>query len=224
MTKSIEFESKDGKVHGALAEPSGSGKAGGVVLLQEWWGLNDHIKGWADKLAAAGFLVLAPDLYHGKVTKDAGEAAKLMNELDTLKAVVEIAGAVEHLKKHPRSNGKVAVMGFCMGGALSFASACHVPGLAAVVPFYGIPPAEKVDYSKVTAPILTHVAKRDDWVTPARAEEVKKKIESYGKSVELHLYDADHAFMNDTRPEVHDPASAKLALDRTLAFLQKHLS
>lgn len=224
MTKSIEFESKGGKVPGALAEPSGSGKAGGVVLLQEWWGLDDHIKGWADKLAAAGFLVLAPDLYHGKVTKDAGEASKLMNELDTLKAVQEIAGAVDHLKHHARSNGKVAVMGFCMGGALSFASACHIPGLAAAVPFYGIPPAEKVDYAKVTAPILTHVAKKDNWVTPARAEEVKKKIESHGKSVELHLYDADHAFMNDTRPEVHDPASAKLALERTLAFLRKHLS
>jgi carboxymethylenebutenolidase len=195
-----------------------------VVLIQEWWGVNDHIRDLTERMAKEGFVVLAPDLYHGKVTKDATEAGKLMTELDTLKAVGEIAGAVAFLKEHPRSNGKVGVMGFCMGGALSFASACHIDGLGAVVPFYGIPPAEKVDYKKVTAPIMTHVAKKDQWVTVAKAEAVKKEIESNGHSCELHVYDADHAFANDTRPEVHDPANTKLAWERTVAFFKKHLS
>jgi carboxymethylenebutenolidase len=225
MTSPVEFSSRSGsKVTGVFAEPSGSEKAGAVVVIQEWWGLNDHMKKWVDTLAAQGFLALAPDLYHGAITKDAGEAGKLMNALDTHRAVDEICGAVKALKEHPRCNGKIAVAGFCMGGALSFASACHVPGLAAVVPFYGVPPAEKVDYAKVTAPVLAHFAKRDDWAKPEKAEEIQKKLRAAGKSMELHVYDAQHAFMNDTRPEVHDAACAALAWDRTLAFLRKHLA
>lgn len=223
-TKRVEFTSKSGsKVEGELAEPTGDGKVGALVLLQEWWGVNDHIRSIAERMAKEGFLVLAPDLYHGKVTKDANEAGKLMTELDTLVAVQEIAGAVKYLKEHPRGNGKVGVFGFCMGGALSLASACHVEGLAAVTMFYGIPPAEKVDYSKVTAPILAHVAQHDDWVTVAKAEDVKKQVTGHGKSFELHTYDAKHAFVNDTRPDVYSPENAKLAWDRTVAFFEKNV-
>jgi carboxymethylenebutenolidase len=225
MISRVSFKSKNGgDVAGELAEPTGTGKVPTVVLIQEWWGVNGHIKDLAERMAKEGFLVVAPDLYHGKIAKNADEAGKMMTELDTLAAVKEIAGAVAFLKEHPRSNGKVGVMGFCMGGALSFASACHVEGLAAVAPFYGIPPAEKVDYAKVKAPIMTHVAKNDQWVTVEKAEAVKKQIESHGGAVELHVYDAEHAFVNDTRPEVHHPANAKLAWDRTVAFFKKHLS
>lgn len=224
MTTRVSFKSKAGTdVSGELAEPSGATKVPAVVLIQEWWGLNDHIKDVATRLASEGFVVVAPDLYHGKSTKDPDEASKLMTALDTLKAVQEIAGAVAFLKEHAKSNGKVGVMGFCMGGALAFASACHVEGLGAVVPFYGIPPADKVDYAKVTAPIMTHVAKRDQWVSVEKAEAVKKAVEAGGHSVELHVYEADHAFFNDTRPEVHDAANAKLAWERSVAFLKKHL-
>lgn len=224
MTTRVSFKSKSGsEVSGELAEPSGSDKAPAVVLLQEWWGLNDHIRSLVDRMAKEGFLVVAPDLYHGKVTKDPTEAGKLMSELDTMKAVDEIAGAVAYLKSHPRSNGKVGVMGFCMGGALSFASACHIEGLGAVVPFYGIPPADKVDYSKVTAPIMTHVAKNDEWVTVEKVEEIKKQLESRGHPIEVHVYDAQHAFVNDTRPEVYHAENAKLAWERTVAFFKKHL-
>jgi carboxymethylenebutenolidase len=115
-------------------------------------------------------------------------------------------------------------MGFCMGGALSFASACHVEGLSAVVPFYGIPPAEKVDYAKVTAPILAHVARKDEWVSVAKAEALKGQLEKLGKSIQLEIYDADHAFVNDTRPEVYHEANAKLAWKRSVDFLKKNLS
>lgn len=216
MTKRISFSG----IEGELAEPSGSNKAPCLVLVQEWWGVNDHIRDLAQRFAKEGFVVLAPDLYHGTVTEDAGEASKLMTELDTLAAVKEIGAAVAHLKEHPRSNGKVGVTGFCMGGALTLASVSHLPDVAAGVAFYGIPPAEKVDYARITAPVMMHVGKRDNWVTPARAEEVKAKV----SSLELHVYDADHAFVNDTRPEVYDAASAKLAWDRTVAFFKKHLA
>src|SRR5262249_35731234 len=142
----------------------------------------------------------------------------------TANAVKEIAGAVAFLKEHPRSTGKIGVMGFCMGGAMSFASACHIEGLSAVVPFYGIPPADKVDYAKVTAPIMAHVAKKDEWVTVAKIEAIKKQLDERGHPMEVHVYDADHAFVNNTRPEVYDAANAKLAWDRTVAFFKKHLA
>lgn len=215
MTKRISFRG----IEGELAEPSGSDEAPALVLVQEWWGVNDHIRDLAERFAKEGFLVVAPDLYHGRTTKDATEAGKWMTELDTLAAVEEIGATLAHLKEHPRSNGKVGVTGFCLGGALTLASAAHLP-VAAAVAFYGIPPAEKADLSKITAPAMMHVGKKDDWVTPERAEDVKKKV----PGLELHLYDADHAFANDTRPEVYDAASAKLAWDRTVAFLKKHLA
>jgi carboxymethylenebutenolidase len=162
MTTHVHFQSKSGSpVEGDLAEPAGGERVGGLVLLQEWWGVNDHIRSIAERMAKEGFLVLAPDLYHGKLARDATEAGQLMTALDTLKAVDEVAGAARYLKEHARSNGKVGVFGFCMGGALSFASASHVEGLSAVVPFYGIPPAEKVDYRNVTAPIMAHVAQHN---------------------------------------------------------------
>jgi carboxymethylenebutenolidase len=225
MTTSVSFKSKSGSdVSGALAEPSGTGKAPCVVLVQEYWGINDHVKSLVERLAKEGFLVVAPDLYHGKIAKDSTEASKLMTALDTLVAVKEIAGATAFLKEHARGNGKVGVIGFCLGGALSFASACHVEGLSAVVPFYGIPPADKVDYAKVTAPIMAHFATKDEWASVAKAEEIKKQLDDRGHPMELHVYDSQHAFVNDTRPEVYDATNAKLAWERTVAFLKKHLS
>ena len=225
MTKPISFKSSLGAdATGVIAEPPGTDKAPALVVIQEYWGLNDHVKSLADRFAAEGFVVVAPDLYHGKIAADGAEAAKLMTALDTLDAVKEIAGAIAFLKEHPRSNGKVGVTGFCLGGALTLAAACHLPGIGAAVPFYGIPPAEKVDYAKVTAPIQMHVAKNDEWVTVGRAEEVKQKVEAGGHSLELHVYDAQHAFMNDTRPDVYSEANAKLAWERTLAFFRSRLA
>lgn len=220
MTKRVSFANLEGE----LAEPAGSDKAPCLVLVQEWWGVNDHVRDLAERFAKDGFLVVAPDLFRGRVTKDAAEAARWMTELDTLQAVKDIAAAAAYLKEHPRSNGKVGVTGFCMGGAMSFAAACHVPGLSAVVAFYGVPPAEKVDYGKVTAPVMAHFAKRDQWATVAKAEEIKKQLDARNHPMELCVYDADHAFVNDTRPEVYDEKSAKLAWERTVAFFGKHLT
>src|SRR3954447_25897457 len=128
MASKVSFSAKSGAASGGeIALPEGSGKAPAVVLIQEWWGVNDHIRSLADRLARAGFLVVAPDLYHGTVTRDAGEAGKLMQALDGKRAMDDIAGAVHFAMGHERGNGKVGVVGFCMGGAYSFAAASAIP-------------------------------------------------------------------------------------------------
>lgn len=226
MTEHITFASKDGsRIEGAIALPPAApaGKCPGIVLLQEWWGLNDHIKGFADRFAAAGFVVLAPDLYHGKHTKDPNEAGRLMQQLDRERALRDIEGAVQHLLTHPHCNGKVGVTGFCMGGALTIAAAARIPEVSAAVPFYGVPPADKTDYGKLKAPIMGHFATRDQWASVAAAEGIRKALERHGHSMQIHFYEADHAFANDTRPDVHNPEAARIAFDRTVAFLHHHL-
>lgn len=221
MSERVTFTSKNGDtVGGALGLPAGGGNAPAVVVVQEWWGLNAQIQGTVDRLAAEGFLVLAPDLYRGAIAKDATEAAKMMNELDGKRALADIEGAVAYLREHANGNGKVAITGFCMGGAYTLAAACTIRGLAAAVPFYGIPP--QADYSKIEAPVLFHVAKHDDWVTPEKATKVADAVKAAGGDLELELYDADHAFMNEKRPEVFSPDASALAWSRTVAFLHEH--
>ena len=223
MSAAVKFKSKSGTAaSGELAAPDGTTKSPAVVLIHEYWGVNEHVKSVAARLADAGFLALAPDLYHGKVATNAAEAKKLVSELDPVSALDEIAGAVGFLASHPQSNGKVAVMGFCLGGAYAFSAACVVPGIAAVVPFYGVPPS--TDCARITAPIQAHFAKTDAWAKPELAEAIRKELEALGKIMELHVYDADHAFFNDSRPEAYNAAAAKLAWDRTLEFLRKHLA
>ena len=223
MSAAVNFKAKSGAAAaGELAAPDGTTKSPAVVLIHEYWGVNEHVKSVAARLADAGFLVLAPDLYHGKIATSADEAKKFVAELDRVRALDEIAGAVAFLASHPQSNGKVAVMGFCLGGAYAFSAACVVPGIAAVVPFYGVPP--NAEYANVTAPIQAHFAKTDAWAKPELAEGIKKQLEAHGKTMELHVYEADHAFFNDTRPEAYNAAAAKLAWDRTLVFLRKHLA
>jgi carboxymethylenebutenolidase len=223
MTERVTFKSKAGdEGSGALALPPGTGKAPALVLLQEYWGLNDHIKSLAERFAAEGFVVLAPDLYRGQVTKNAEEAGKLMKGLDYPRAFGDVAGAVEYLRAHPRSNGKVAITGFCMGGAITLAAAASSPslGLAAAVPFYGVP--WSTDYTKIDCPVQAHFATTDEWAKPSIALEIQKTVQEQGGAMEVNVYDAKHAFMNDTRPEVHSPEDAKLAWGRAVAFLKQH--
>jgi carboxymethylenebutenolidase len=224
MAERITFSWRTGaEASGAIALPAGSGKAPAVIVVQEWWGVNDHIRSLADRLAAAGFVALAPDLYHGTIAKDAAEAGKMMGELDRAAAMSEIAGAAQFLEAHPRGTGKVGIIGFCMGGAFSLSAAALLPDLSAAVSFYGIPPAGSVDFSNAKAPVQAHFSQRDQWATPAAAEALQKELAARGQSMELFLYDADHAFVNDTRPEVYAPEAAKLAWDRAVAFLHEHL-
>jgi carboxymethylenebutenolidase len=225
MTTRVSFASKAGdNVEGELALPAGSAKAGGVLVIQEYWGVNDHIRSLVTRLADAGFVALAPDIYRGKITKDANEAGQLMTEMPRERALGDIAGAAAFLGEHARSNGKIAVMGFCMGGAFALRSAAEIPGLAAVISFYGMPDPKDVDWSRVTAKVQGHFAKEDAWAKVEYAEMAKKALESHGQSMDLYVYDAQHAFVNDTRPEVYSPENAKLAWDRAIAFLKQQLA
>ena len=215
QTQRVTFPSSAGEASGVLVTPAAGGKPPGIVVLQEWWGVNAQIQTVAARYAEAGFAALIPDLYHGAVAKDAAEADRMMKALDFGKAVQEIAGAVAFLRE--RSSGKIAVTGYCMGGALALASAVNIRGLAAVVPFYGLP--GDLDWSKVDAPIQAHFASHDDWATVAGAQKVKAAVTA---PMELHVYDAQHAFANDARPEVYNPTAAKQAWDRALAFVRSH--
>jgi len=211
MSDRVKFSSTAGEAEGVVF---GSAPAG-VVVIQEWWGVNEQIQSTAKKWADAGFTAIVPDLFHGKVAKTADEAGHMMNSLDFGKAVQEIAGAVAYLKG--RGCTKVAVTGYCMGGALSFATAVNVRGLSAIVPYYGLP--GDLDWSKIDAPVQAHFATRDDWATVDGAKKIQAAVKV---PMELFVYEADHAFCNDKRPEVYNADACKLAWDRALAFVQKH--
>jgi carboxymethylenebutenolidase len=224
MSKHIEFKAAGVTCGGELAEPAGSEKVGSVVVVQEWHGINGEMRAKVDRFALEGYLALAPDLYHGTVATNDEEAGKLMAALDFGRAVGEIGAAVAWLKGQPRSNGKVAVVGFCLGGALTIASAANIPGIAAAVPFYGVPDLSKLDLGKVTAPILAHFAERDDWASPEKARRIEADLKAKGKAIELHVYEgAGHAFMRDSdKTKYHEPSATK-AWSRTMAFLREHL-
>ena len=164
MGRMISFSRPDGgSTQGYLAEAGGDRPA--VVVIQEWWGLNDQICGVADRFARNGYNALAPDLYQGRVTQIPDEAGHMMDGLDFPGAThQDLRGATRHLKS--LSNGRVAVMGYCMGGALTIASAVHVPECDVAVCYYGIPPKEFADASTIKVPFQGHFATQDDWCTP----------------------------------------------------------
>jgi carboxymethylenebutenolidase len=220
MGQMISLQRPDGGEIAAYQSDTDAGRAS-VIVLQEWWGLNDHIKSICDRFAAAGFNALAPDLYHGRVAKDADEASHMMNGLDFPGAVHEdIAAALAHLKA---INPKVAVMGFCMGGALTIASAARLDGFGAAVCFYGVPPRAFAAPEQIKIPFQGHFGAKDDWVTPEVVAGLEAEMTKAGNSPEVWSYDADHAFFNKTRPEVYDPEAAELAWTRMLDFLKAKL-
>lgn len=223
MGEMVSFKRPDGRAgSGYLALPSRPEGAPGVVVIQEWWGLQDQIKGVADRFAAAGFRALAPDLYQGRVTRDPTEASQLMSSLDFVEAAQQdVRGAVKHLKA---GGGKVAVTGFCMGGAITLIAAVHVPECDAAVCFYGIPPEEAADPRSVRVPFQGHFANQDGWCTPKAVNLLEKGLASASAPSEIHRYPAQHAFFNEQRPEVHDAAASALAWERSIKFLRKHLA
>jgi carboxymethylenebutenolidase len=224
MTTPVKFASKaGGQLEGALAEPVGTGKAGSLVVVHEWWGLSDHIKALCDRFAEAGFVALAPDLFHGKRPATQEQAAQAATQLERKQAVAEIGEATAFLRGHARSSGKVAVIGFCMGGALTFAAARYIDGLEAAVPFYGLPDLPVDEYARVRVPIQAHFARKDDWAKASVAENIQRKVRSGGGQMDLYVYDAGHAFMRATDPHVYDPSSAKVAWERIIEFLKMHL-
>ena len=230
MGNMISYKRPDSKeVQGYLATPAtGADKAPGIVVIQEWWGLNDQIKGVADMLAAKGYRALVPDLYRGKVGLSANEAEHLMNELDFGDAAgKDVAGALTHLKA--TGSSKVGVTGFCMGGALTLLSAVFVPNMDAGVAWYGYPPLEFIDASKITAPLMAHFAIDDVPFPIAKVDELEKKLTAAKVQFEFHRYQAKHAFANEEADNKglsilkYDAALAEQAWKRTLGFFDKHL-
>lgn len=224
MGELVEFPFADGNTGGYLAEPE-KGSGPGVVVIQEWWGLVDHIKDVCDRFAAEGFVALAPDLYHGKTTKSPDEAGKLMMALRIDEAERDLSAAVEYLSTlDSTTSQKVGVVGFCMGGALSLYTATKNPNIGACVVFYGGHPKVKPDLPNLQAPVLGLYAEKDRSVTPAAVHELERQLKSLGKQIEVQIYPgADHAFFNDTRPEVYNAEAAADAWQRTVAFLREHL-
>jgi carboxymethylenebutenolidase len=224
MGEIVEFASNGTKGQGYLAEPA-TGSGPGVVVIQEWWGLVPHIKEVCDRLAAEGFVALAPDLYRGESTTEPDEAGKLMMEMNIDQAAKDMSGAVDFLRDKASGNG-VGVIGFCMGGALALLLATkRGDAVKAVVPFYGVMGWVTPEWSGLGGPIQGHYATEDDFASPEKVADLAKQVEAAGKQIEIFTYEGtQHAFFNDTRPEVHDPAASKQAWDRALAFLRSNLS
>lgn len=225
MGERVEFPSNGHTCQGYLAvPPGGSGPA--VVVIQEWWGLVPHIEDLVNRFAAAGFLAIAPDLYHGRTTTSPDEAGKLLMELDIARAEREIAGAGDYLLGRPEcSSSQFGVIGFCMGGALAqYAATENFSKVGAVVSFYGGFKRVPTQWEKLAAPILLIYGEKDQGVPASQGRELAEKLESLGKRVELVVYPgADHAFFNDARPAVYNPEAAGDAWLRTLDHFRQNL-
>jgi carboxymethylenebutenolidase len=226
MGEIVEFASNGGTASGYLATPDGGGGIP-VVVIQEWWGLVDHIKDVADRFAAEGFVALVPDLYHGETTTEPDEAGKLMMAMNLEQAGKDMSGAVDKVAEVAGSD-QVGVTGFCMGGGLALILAAQRPDkVKAVVPWYGlIPwPNAQPDWAALDAAVLGHYAEKDEYFTPELAVELEQTLSDLGKDARLHVVaNAEHAFFNDTRPEVHDPEASRVCWGETLAFFREKLA
>src|SRR5215211_3126443 len=209
MGELVQFPFAGGNTAGYLAEPE-KGSGPGLVVIQEWWGLVDHIKDVCDRFAAEGFVALAPDLYHGKTTKSPDEAGKLMMALRIDEAENDLGAAVQYLlTSDSTTSKKIGVVGFCMGGALALYTATKNQNIGACVVFYGGHPKVKPDLPNLNAPMLGLYAEKDRSVTPDSVRALERGVKALGKSIDVVIYPgADHAFFNDTRPEVYNAGAA----------------
>jgi carboxymethylenebutenolidase len=204
-----------------LARPASVTSAPAIVLIHEWWGLNPHTKDIAERFARAGFITVAVDLYDGVVTKDAAEAGQLMSGLDSAQALAKLKAVVNHLRAADDVT-RVGVTGFCMGGVYTLLTACNAQ-VEAAVPFYGMPD-DLSCLAQLSCPVLFFGGAKDQWITVAKMDRLRDVLAQYGKVGEVKIYDdADHAFFNDTRPEVYNAAAAADAWQRTLSFFHQHL-
>jgi carboxymethylenebutenolidase len=229
MGTTVSFDRPDGKsLQGYLAEPATAAGAPAIVVIQEWWGVNDQIRGVADRLAHAGYFALVPDLYRGKSTVEAEEAHHLMTGLNFGDAASQdVRGAVQFLKTR---SSKVGVTGFCMGGALTLLSVCMAPEIDAGVIWYGCPPLEYIDATKIKAPLLAHWATQDEFFPIATIDPLQDKLRAAGVTFEFHRYLAYHAFANETAvgpgriaATQYDPVWSRQAWDLSFRFFGRWL-
>lgn len=218
--ETLSFATANGDTTAYIAKPeSGNGKA--VMLIQEWWGLNDHIKDIANRYAAEGFIAIAPDLYRGDLATNPDEASKMMQDLKIEDGIDTIKNAAAKAKDE-LGISTLGITGYCMGGTFALRAACELDDFAAAVPFYGdIPEEEGLKHLK--APTMFISGTRDAWISPEKVSGLEAAAEKYGLPVESVKYDADHAFFNNTRPEVYDADSASDAWKRTISFFKEKL-
>jgi len=223
----VSFKSNGGTANGYLASPA-SGKGPGVIVIQEWWGLIDQVKGTADMFAREGFNALAPDFYHGKSAQigEPDKAQKLMMELNIEQAAKDARGAAQYLASHPKTgSSKVGVIGFCMGGMLALLTGTVAPEVGAVVDCYGVPPQKKPDYAKLKGKaVLGIFGGKDEWVMNALPT-LEADLKAAGVQFDQVVYpNADHAFLNEQRKDVHRPDDAKDAWAKIIEFLEGQLA
>jgi carboxymethylenebutenolidase len=219
----VEFKSNGGTAKGYLSLPA-SKKGKAVILLQEWWGLVPHIKDVADRLAKEGFVVLAPDLYHGEATTNPTDAQKLAMAMEISQVEKDVRGCVQYLLSSEYTTTKhVGIVGFCMGGALSLYSACLNEQISACIVFYGIRKDVENSFDKLKAKVIGFFGELDKGIPVERVREVEKKLKVLNKDNSFTVYPgANHAFFNDTRPAYHEEA-AKDAWKKTLDFFNKNV-
>jgi carboxymethylenebutenolidase len=229
MGTTVSFQRPDGQVlQGFLSEPAQPVGAPAIVVIQEWWGINAQIRGVANRLASAGYVALVPDLYRGKCTVEAEEAHHLMTGLNFGDAAAQdIRGAVQYLKTRSE---KVGITGFCMGGALTLLALSAVPEAAAGVVWYGCPPLEYIDASKITAPLQAHWAIQDEFFPIATVDALEDKLREAGVNFDFHRYLARHAFANETAvgpsrlpATQYDSVWSQQAWDRSFSFFGRWL-
>jgi carboxymethylenebutenolidase len=219
----ITFKRPDGKdCSGYYVKPAAGDKAPGIVVIQEWWGLNDQIKGVANRLGDLGYRALVPDLYRGKVTVEVAEANHLMTSLNFGDAATQdVRGAVQYLKK---TSPKVGVVGFCMGGALTVLAAIYAKEADAASSWYGFPPPEAGDVKTISIPVQLHFAEQDQFFTPENARALEGRLKEGKVKYETFWYKANHGFGNETNLiGTYNAEAAKLAWQRTTDFFAKHL-
>ena len=219
----VDFEANGGTASGYLAEPDGDGP--GIVVLQEWWGVDEHVREICDRFAGEGFLALAPDLYHGETTDQPDEAQQKMMAMNIDEAEKEMRGAVEYLLEHPKCNGQVGSVGFCLGGGLSVWAASANPKVGAAVTFYYVMPHGKPDFTRINAPVLGHFGTNDDYISVEDAKALEQELQAAGVEAAFEFYEgAGHAFFGPhNRIGTYDEEHARNAWQRTVDFFKQKL-
>jgi carboxymethylenebutenolidase len=221
-TETLSFETQNGATTAVVALPADAQtENAAVILIHEWWGINDHIRDLAGRYAREGYICIAPDLFRGKTATKTDEASKLMHDLALDDGIKTIERAIAE-SRDKYNVGKVGITGYCMGGTFSLRAACLLDTLAAAAPFYGDIPEDEV-LARLKVPTLFIAGARDNWITPEKVESLKDAARRYDLPVEAVSYDADHAFFNDTRPEVYNPTASADAWQRVLKLFGETL-
>ena len=224
-TSTVSLATNGGQADGFLARPAGGGPFPGVIVVQEWWGINDNIKDIARRFAREGFAALAPDLYHGQVAKEPGEAQKLMMRMQMEDASREVSKAVDYLASQAFTAGRgIGAVGFCMGGGLALLAACDNPKIQAVGTFYGVNPSPVDKIANLRGPVFAAYAENDAFANQSMREALEGAMQQHAKQLETKVYPGtEHAFFNDTRPEVYNKSAADDAWQRVLKLFKDNL-